>query len=335
MARWKIAVIVIASLLVLVILTIGILTVIVRTKPTEAPDRVSTGIHPTEEQVAAAVKYSRVLIIGVDGAGGYFGEMDTPNFDRVFENGSITYTGLSQKPTVSAENWTSMLHGVSYQTHCINNTVAATVPWMRSKYPSVFKAYSKLHKEAKFLSSTTWSPINYGIIENMSSMKKIYPKNSFPNDPTEQKLDAYNVDKTIEALGTMDPVITFVHLDSVDHAGHGSGYGSSEYVECMEKIDLLIGRLYDTYVEKGWADDTLFVLVSDHGHTLKGGHGGEEETEKNVTFAVAGAKGNIIKGTMGRFVTHDLASVVMYGLGEKQPDVWEGGVPENIFTTLQ
>ena len=93
--------------------------------------------------------------------------------------------------------------------------------------------------------------------------------------------------------------------------------------------------MYDAYVEKGWADDTLFILVSDHGHKLEGGgHGGETIEEKNVTFAVAGDKGNIIKGTMGKFVTQDLAAVVMYGLGVKQPDTWEARVPENLFNTL-
>ncbi len=332
---WKIVLITVSSLLVAVVITIGILTAIVRNTPEDAPDRVSTGILPTQSQIDAAVKYERALIIGVDGAGGYFGEMDTPNFDRVFANGSVTYTGLSQKPTVSAQNWTAMLHGVTYQTHCIDNTVAASVPWMQSKYPSVFKAYAKNHKNAKFLSSTTWYPINYGIIENMISIKKIYPSLTFgEKDPSELRIDAYNCDKTIEALDKVNPAITFVHFDSPDHAGHGAGYGSDAYIESIQKVDGLIGRLYDAFVERGWADETLFVLVSDHGHTLTGGHGGETETEKNVTFAVAGAKGNIIKGAMGRFVTHDLAAVVMYGLGEKQPDSWEGRVPENIFTTL-
>ena len=315
--------------------TCGILAMIVKNKPAAAPDRASSGILPTQEQLNAAVKYDRVLIIGVDGAGGYFGEIDTPNFDRVFGNGSVTYQGLSQNPTVSAENWSSMLHGVTYQKHCVTNTVATTLPWMQSQYPSVFKLHAQNDPKATYLSSCTWYQINYGIIENMSGLKKINPRFTFgKNDPTEQELDAYNVEKTIEALKKTDPTITFVHLDCVDHAGHGSGYGSAAFKESVEKVDVLIGKLYDAYVQNGWVDDTLFVLATDHGHSLKGGHGGETITEKNVTCAVAGAKGNIVKGTMGRYVTQDLAAIVAYGLGDRQPDSWEGRVPENIFTTL-
>ena len=331
---FKIVLSVFSVLLIAVFITIAALTNAVHSKPEPAPDRASVGILPNAEQLNAAVKYDRVLIIGVDGAGGYFGEIDTPEFDRVFGNGSVTYSGLAQKPTTSAHNWTAMLHGVTYQTHCVDNTVATVIPWMQSKYPSVFKAYAKNHKKARFLSSTTWSPINYGIIENMPSIKKIYPQLTFGNDPTEQELDKHNVDKFIAALDKVDPTIAFIHLDSVDHAGHSYGYGSAEYKDCVLKIDVLVGRLYDAYVEKGWANDTLFILVSDHGHKLEGGHGGESDTEKAVTFAVAGAKGNIIHGSPEHFVTQDVASVVMYALGEAQPESWESRVPRNIFNTL-
>ena len=52
---------------------------------------------------------------------------------------------------------------------------------------------------------------------------------------------------------------------------------------------------------------------------------------RNVTFAVAGGKGNTIKGTPGYVVTQDMASVVMYALGELQPTSWDSSVPKNMF----
>ena len=332
---FQIAIIVLLTIAIAMGLTIGILTGVILNMPKDAPDRISSGILPTQAQIDNAIKYDRVLIIGVDGAGGYFGETNTPNFDKVFGKGSITYSGLSQKPTISAQNWGAMLHGVTYQTHHITNAIATVVPWMQPKYPSIFKAYSNNNKQAKFLSSVTWTPINYGIIENINGLKKLYPSRTFKGkDSTEQLIDSYNCDITIDALNSIDPSIAFVHFDSVDHAGHSFGYASPEYDEAIKKIDVLIGKLYDAYVNKGWEDNTLFILVADHGHTYSGGHGGESDTEKFVTFAVAGNKGNVIKGTMGKFITHDLAAVVMYALGVQQPSTWEGRVPENLFNTL-
>ena len=57
-------------------------------------------------------KYSHVIVIGVDGAGAWFKDADTPNFDRIFAQGTVTYRALSSKPTISAECWGSMLIGV-------------------------------------------------------------------------------------------------------------------------------------------------------------------------------------------------------------------------------
>ena len=338
-----IALTVLICLIIVVVITISILTVCARSIPEDAPDRVSVGILPTEAQLAAAVKYDRVLIIGVDGAGGFFGDMETPNFDKMFpaDSSSITYTGLSQYPTVSAQNWTSMLHGVRYQKHFVDNTISATVPYTYPKYPSVFKAYAKKHKDAHFVSATTWSPINYGSIEWMANMKKLYPKHKFKgDDPMEVEIDKLCCDMYIEALADTDPTIGFIHLDQVDHAGHaagapGTGYGDASYRQAILNVDELIGKLYAAYEQKGWLDSTLFILVSDHGHKLEGGgHGGETIEEKNVTLAVRGDKGNIIPGAPAHYVTQDVASIVMYALGEAQPDSWESRVPANIFTTL-
>ena len=57
-------------------------------------------------------KYSHVIVIGVDGAGAWFKDADTPNFDRIFAKGAVTYRALSSKPTISAECWGLMLIGV-------------------------------------------------------------------------------------------------------------------------------------------------------------------------------------------------------------------------------
>ena len=35
--------------------------------------------------------YRHVVVVGVDGAGGWFKDADTPNFDRIFQNGAVTY----------------------------------------------------------------------------------------------------------------------------------------------------------------------------------------------------------------------------------------------------
>ena len=35
----------------------------------------------------SSAEYETVIIVGVDGAGAFFKNVDTPNFDRIFESG--------------------------------------------------------------------------------------------------------------------------------------------------------------------------------------------------------------------------------------------------------
>ena len=66
-------------------------------------------------------KYSHVIVIGVDGAGSWFKNADTPFFDKIFADGAVTYSALSSKPTISAECWGSMLIGVGPEVHKLTN----------------------------------------------------------------------------------------------------------------------------------------------------------------------------------------------------------------------
>lgn len=300
-------------------------------------DRISEGVVPTDEDLRNAIKYDQIVIFGVDGAGGYFDQCNTPNFDRIFGEGNINLCGTAQYPTVSAQNWASMLYGVTAQKHQITNTQASILPHLGIKYPSVFKTYAKNHKDATFFSAVAWSPINYGIVENgVRGLTKKYAKNMAKDkDGTGFAVDRKVAELVVERLNKHRDVITFMQFDCVDHAGHNTGYGSESYVAALQEADRNMGYIYDAYAGKGLLESTLFICVSDHGHKLTGGHGGEEETEKITTLAVAGDRGNIVKGRCGKFVTHDLASIVLYALGEKQPSHYEGGVPKNLFTTIK
>ena len=144
--RHKKLLIVIASVIVVVIVA-SCLYALVFT-------RFSKGTVPTDEDLQNAVAYKRVLIFGVDGAGNYFNQVETPNFDRIFGEGNVNFNALSQYPTVSAQNWTSMFHGVRYQTHGIGNLIAERKQYSKDKYPSIFKVYSQLNPNEKMISLT-------------------------------------------------------------------------------------------------------------------------------------------------------------------------------------
>ena len=56
---------------------------------------------------AISKKYTHIVVIGVDGAGAWVKDADTPNFDRIFENGQLHTTHFRQSqllvPSVGAQ----------------------------------------------------------------------------------------------------------------------------------------------------------------------------------------------------------------------------------------
>ena len=156
-------------------------------------------------------------------------------------------------------------------------------------------------------------------------------------DETIEMRDAMTMQRIIsETVSNPDKYqIAYMHLDQVDHAGHSFGYGKPGYVNAVSRVDVLISRLYAAYEAAGMLEDTLFILCTDHGHRLPGGHknhGKNTDLEVNVTFAISGK--TVKHGTPGKYINTDLAAIVSYALGVKAADRWQGRVPYNMFTAL-
>ena len=157
------------------------------------------------------------------------------------------------------------------------------------------------------------------------------------SDESIEMRDAMTMQRVIaETVNNPDKYqIAYMHLDQVDHAGHSFGYSKPGYVNAVSRVDTLIGRLYAAYEAAGMLEDTLFILCTDHGHRLPGGHknhGKNTAEEVNITFAIAGK--TVKSGTPGKYVNTDLAPIVSYALGVKAAKTWQGRVPYGMFAAL-
>lgn len=266
--------------------------------------------------------YKHVFLLGVDGAGSFFKVADTPNMDRIFKNGATSYDVMTAIPTISAECWGSMLIGSSAQVHGLTNSVVGAKHYDEdSPIPSVFKRIRKAMPDATLASFSNWDPINYGIIEQSVGV-------TFGTGSDEEVCDqicAYLDDNT--------PTFLFAQFDSVDGAGHGNGYGTKNHLAQISVVDGLLGKIYDKVSEKGILDDTLFMVIADHGGTPYGSHGGTSDEEKIVFF---GATGKTVKpGTIGEMNVRDSSAIVLHALGLPVPEFNFAGfsaqIPENLF----
>lgn len=272
--------------------------------------------------------YQHVILVGIDGAGSFFKDAKTPCFDRIFENGAVTYRCLSVFPTISAQCWGSMLTGVQPELHGLtNHSIKRSLYPMDSPFPTVFSRIRKALPEAELGAFCEWDPLLRGLVERELSVTEATSS------------DTYLTKMIGHYIWEKRPAFLFVQIDSVDEAGHRFGYGSSEHLAQIEAVDAFIGDMYEAVLDAGMADSTLFCVVADHGGTplLPGmeeaTHGGWTENEKFVTFAASGK--TVRPGVPQKICIRDLAAVLLHSLGIEtptaSPDSFASQIPEDLF----
>ncbi|MBR6762269.1 MAG: alkaline phosphatase family protein [Clostridia bacterium] len=268
-------------------------------------------------------KYAHVIVVGIDGAGAFIRDAHTPHFDRIFQDGALTYSALASNPTISAECWGSMLLGVGPEVHRLTNAIVSSQPYPTdSPFPSLFRRIREVYPDAKLGSFCDWNPITAGIVEGNQGVTH----DTGRDDELTPKICDY--------IKTEKPDFLFIQMDSVDGAGHKNGYGTPAHLQRISEVDELIHDIYVAVSDAGITDDTLFMVIADHGGTNPGGgHGGWTDEEKYVTFAARG-KG-VRNTTIETMNIRDLAAIVLYALGIDAPAFdeagWTSQIPPEIF----
>jgi type I phosphodiesterase/nucleotide pyrophosphatase len=90
--------------------------------------------------------------------------------------------------------------------------------------------------------------------------------------------------------GNADLVI--ILAGDVDRAGHAYGGGSTQYAEAAANVDRALGHI----LAKVDLERDTIIVIADHGHTDRGGHGGIEAEVTTVPLILAGA--GIVRGAV-------------------------------------
>ncbi|BBH18786.1 hypothetical protein Back11_01310 [Paenibacillus baekrokdamisoli] len=266
----------------------------------------------------------RVFILGMDGAGNFIQQTDTPVIDSFLQKGALTYMAQAESPTISAECWGSVLHGVVPEKHQLNNDIAASEHFPTdSPHPSLFRLARETWPNAKLASFTGWSPINNGIIEEGLGIHK----ESLPDAELVVSLQQY-------VENNPDVKLLFMQLDEPDGSGHAHGYGpdSPEYLKSITACDQLFGKVLGTIEKLGLLEDSLVILITDHGgggeHQY--GHGSDHPMDKNVFWGCVGP--GVEPGTkIAQLSIVDTAAIVAYALGMETPAHWDAKLPHSLF----
>lgn len=263
--------------------------------------------------LAAAI--SHVLIIGVDGlSSDGVRNADTPNIHKLMERSAWTLRSRGVMPTVSSPNWMSLLSGAGPEMHGVHSNewerdrfkIAPACTGPDGIFPGLFGVVHAQRPNAQLAAIHDWQ--GFGRLVEKSPQTYVQHVKGSPAAAA----------AAIEYWKREKPLLMWVHLDDVDHAGHGKTWEGPEYKQAVAEIDGLIGQLVSTVP----AAKTLIVLVADHGGTgTKHGNDTTNELEVPLVFAGPGiAKGEIT----GRARSIDVAPTVVKVLGLKPHACWEG-----------
>lgn len=258
------------------------------------------------------------------------------------EEFATSYTSQSVKPAVSAQNYTSILHGAFWEElekpYQVTNESAAKEYFAdfnqeTAKYPSLFRAAADAAPSRYLAAFSEWAPILSGIIEPDVAVSK-------KKSGSEQKGSSYtsesfsDVAAYIRGEKYQNTSVLYMQNDLLDHIGHWHGYYTDAYWNETARFDQYYKEVVDALKETGTYDETLIVANADHGGSWRD-HGSVYGSDTDIFIGLGGQ--TIDSGARLQGGTNaDIAALVLYGLRMEKPASMTGQVfDESAFLSQE
>lgn len=302
-----------------------------------------SGLREAAAQAASIHPYKHVLVLTMDGAGlvwnpdeMYYASSagvnpvktsdpaimalrkNTYAMELINQQFAVSYTASAVNPPISAQNYSSILHGVPWQqfpsAYRVTNDIAARQYFAdfgkeRALFPSVFSSLSNQLPGRPLAAFAEWTPILNGIIE--------------PDIPVFGSVSSggrafYDVADYIRGDSFQDTPLIFMESDKMDSLGHTVGYYTPSYWSGLQSYDSYFKAVMDALEETGHADDTLIITNADHGGSGTGHSNPGLSSHMNVFIALGGLtidSGRRLSGGTNA----DIPALILNGLRMEKP----------------
>ncbi|CAA0821025.1 Alkaline-phosphatase-like family protein [Striga hermonthica] len=180
------------------------------------------------------------------------------------------------------------------------------------------------------LGDETWIKLFPDMFDRHDGVSSFFVKDTIQVDYNVSRHLTYELD-----IGDWDLLI--LHYLGVDHVGHIGGRNSILMAPKLVEMDEVIKKIHSsiTPTENNNQKQTLLMIVSDHGMTDSGNHGGSsfEETDSLAIF-VSGQKFKIPEKSQEAYQV-DIASTLALLFGVPIPQNNVGTVMTGVFTSLE
>ena len=270
------------------------------------------------------VRPKHVVFIGLDGFSGrrMAHGLGMANLERMMKEGAWTFSSRAQLPSSSACNWRSIFSCSDVESHGFTAWNSREPEFEPSaldadgRYPDIFSELRRQRPGARIEYVYEWSGMAFVAATNVCDFVRQMKSSESIGGTT---------DVVVDRIRSSRPDFLAVAYDNPDHAGHGRGWDSLEYVECCRKLDAEIGRILAAIGEAGIADDTVVVVSSDHGGR-DNRHGSPTVAELMRPVVIVGPgvrRGWRIRGASN---ISDTGATIAALLGIEFPQAWTGRV---------
>ena len=284
------------------------------------PQEIPTFADPADLPAKPLAK--RVVVVVIDGCRKErLYEADAPFLHGLMRNGTVYEAMETTYPARTVSCFSSMYTGTYPREHGMKSNMV----WkLGVQVESIFDVLKQHGKKGVLFGCAHLIDAFGDHVESFSAVCK--------NDIVDHKIMAQA--KTI--YEREQPDLFVVQMIAVDQTGHSRGVLYPEYLEKIKEADALIADFHGWLTERGWMEDTAFVVMADHGQGNGiGGHGHLDVGERWVPF--------FLNGPMIRQGQHieeprsivSLAATISALLGVPLPDHARGPVLKEAFAASE
>jgi arylsulfatase A-like enzyme len=238
-----------------------------------------------------ADRVRRVLVVGIDGVRrDWLGTLPTPHLDSLAKAGFLAPVDVDeQTPTMSGPCWTTIATGVHVGKHGVwSNDFSGH---RLGVFPDFATRLARGFGRKTFVAAG-WDPL---VLARDGGPLFAAPTRLLYVAPEAHTAEAWErVDEEVtvdaEVVLRRDPVdAAFVYLGAADETAHLHGCGE-RYRASIENADARLGRLLAAVRERATysSEEWTVIVVTDHGHSDEGGHGGRSAVERAAWIACCG-----------------------------------------------
>ena len=240
-------------------------------------------------------------------------QSDCPTLQDLQRRGAWTLNARADMPSVTMPCHMSMFHSVPVTRHGISSN---TWTPMARPLPGLVEQIRAAERTSAFFYG--WDGLRNLCTPGMLTHAFFREKRDLDND------DAIAT-AAVRCLTDEQPDFSFIHFDTVDGAGHRSGWLSEGYLHQVTQVDAVLERVLDAI-----PDQSTIMVLSDHGGHDRT-HGTDASEDMTIPWLIAGPT---IRPNYAIKTPVDLLSIaptIARTLQITPAADWEGTAVEEIF----